>query len=87
MSAPEALVVALVEAGWHVVGGRDGEYSRLQLVGGGQPRSRLMVPLDRSAPEFEEMWGAVIRHLEQVSSDGRAARRALVRFSATEVSR
>ncbi len=77
--APDQLVAALLANNWQVVGERAGAYKRLKL-GENQDRHHLLVPLDESAPEFEEMMGAALGQLEQLMLDGADARRVLHRL-------
>lgn len=77
---PDRLVDALLAAGWQVIGERTGAYKRLALVDGDRERFRLLVPLDESAPDYEQMLGAVASSLEGLLFDGRAARLALCRI-------
>lgn len=74
---PDAVVDALLAAGWEVVGERAGVYKRLAVVDGHLRRLTLVVPLDPSAPEFEELVDAVLKTLETLLFDGKSAHQVL----------
>lgn len=74
---PDRLVDALLASGWQVVGERSGVHKRLALVDDEERRHTLMVPLDPSAPEYEDLLGAVADNLERLLFDGRSASQAL----------
>jgi hypothetical protein len=73
---------ALLAAGWEMAANGRG-YWRLALGGeqDGGYRHMLLVPLDESAPEYEEMMGAAGTALERLLFDGRAAFAALHRLA------
>lgn len=74
---PNQVVTALLANGWQIVGERAGAYTRLARRGETQTRHMLLIPLDESAPEFDEMLSAALGQLEQLMFDGAAARNAL----------
>lgn len=63
---PDRLSMLLQEAGWAVVGGRDGAYSRLAPPPSMRPGDRysLLVPLDREAVDFSDLLTAAARELQ-----------------------
>jgi hypothetical protein len=71
------LVEALLASGWQIVGGRKDVYARLSFVEGSGTSHHLVVPLDASAPEYEQMRAAVLWKLRRMVDDGKDARKAL----------
>jgi hypothetical protein len=71
---PGRLVQALVEAGWPRVGNGRG-HVRFQFPR--SPRRSLVVPTDRSAPEFDSMLSAALAELVACSEEGVSALRVL----------
>lgn len=69
---PARLIAALETAGFGRVGGRAGVYSR-HRVPGSEPARTLVVPLDRSAPEYGEMLTNVLAELGSAAQVGRQA--------------
>jgi hypothetical protein len=55
------VVAAMERAGWTQVGGRDGQYTRLRLLG--EERTSTLVPLDPSAGDYPDLMGAVVAEL------------------------
>jgi hypothetical protein len=78
------LVDAMLAAGWQVVGGRTGVYTRLAFVEGRSTSHHIVVPLDESAPEYEHERNAVLWTLRRMADDGRDAQRALDLLEAGE---
>lgn len=70
---PHRLVAAMEAAGFTIVG-RGRAYVRLGHPGFDMS---LLVPLDRSAPEFGELTTAALDTLRKLAEVGGAARRAL----------
>lgn len=71
---PTRLVQLLEEAGWRRTGGRDGVYSRFrppEAEFGFKQRS-LLIPLDTSAPEFDEVMQEALSYLRFLPSDSAA---------------
>jgi len=61
---PTRLTLLLEDAGWRLVGGRPGIYNRFAAPGQASGRhGSLVVPLDPSAPEFEELMLAALSEL------------------------
>jgi len=61
---PLRLTVLLETLGWKLVGGRRAVYNRLLPPGDVSEREQsLIVPTDRTAPEFEELMGAALAQL------------------------
>jgi hypothetical protein len=60
---PHRLIAALEAAGFERVGGRTGMYSRHRWPRSYPPRS-LMVPLDPTMADYQDMLGAVLAELE-----------------------
>lgn len=75
MTDPQRLVDEIVRAGWTVVGQGRG-CTRLVWPGYIHQRS-LLVPLDTTAPEFDEMWRAALAQLESAVDVGVKAAHAL----------
>jgi hypothetical protein len=73
---PEALVAALIDAGWEEIG-HGKAHKRLAIPGESTHRQHVMVPLDTEAPEFDEMWNAVLSQLITLADDGESARHAV----------
>lgn len=63
---PERLSLLLQEAGWHVSGQRRGSYIRLAPPG--EWRVSVLVPLDRTAPEFDEAMSEALSDVERLVS-------------------
>lgn len=80
---PYRLIAALEEEDFEVVGRRAGAHARLAWPRGGQRRTSLIIPLDSSAPEYEEMLGAVLQELAGAARLGENVRRA-VSFTASD---
>ena len=60
---PERLTILLEEAGWKLVGGRRGVYNRLappHLKDQSGLRGGLVVPLDKTAPEYSNLMTAAV---------------------------
>lgn len=74
------LVAALLANNWHVVGERDGVHKRLAIVGESANRQMILVPLDQTAPEYEDMLAAALGTLENLMFDGADAHRVLHRL-------
>lgn len=72
---PARLVDALRDAGWQVAGAKYGVYVRLAWPGA--PNRSLLIPLDQTAPEFDELMRAAVSQLDQAVLTGRAAAQAL----------
>lgn len=68
MPNPQHLVDALTMHGWVEAGRRGGVYVRMARPAW-RDRS-LVVPFDTTAPEFDELWHAVIRELEDTVAVG-----------------
>lgn len=65
---PERLVLILQESGWERVGHREGIYTRLA-----PPDARhqsVVIPLDRSAPEFSEMIDSAVKTIRGLVPQG-----------------
>jgi hypothetical protein len=61
---PERLTALLTSAGWRLVGGRRGVYNRFAPPDSeSRIRGSLLVPLDRRAPEFEDLMASVLLEL------------------------
>jgi hypothetical protein len=63
---PERLSLLLQEAGWHVVGQRQGSYVRLAPPN--EQHVSVLVPLDRSAPEFVQAMSEALSDVERLVS-------------------
>lgn len=74
------LVDALTAAGWKVVGGRANVYTRLAVVDGDKERLALLVPMDPSMADYDDLMGAALQTLEMLFFDGRSAQQALNRI-------
>src|SRR6185437_7295056 len=63
---PAKLTELLEDVGWKISGGREGSYSRLAppIEAVFVPQS-LLIPLDRTAPEFKEIMKAALLQLSQ----------------------
>lgn len=68
MTDPQRLIDELVKSGWTVVG--NGRCSTRLIWPGRLRQGSLVVPLDLSAPEFQEMWRAVVAQLEEAVDVG-----------------
>lgn len=75
---PARLVEALRDAGWQVAGAKQGVYVRLAWPGA--PNRSLLIPIDQTAPEFEELLRAAVSQLEQAAATGRDAAQALAMY-------
>jgi hypothetical protein len=75
---PQDLIDALTAAGFTVAGGRTGGYTRLNWphTRDGGPWS-VLVPLDRTACDYDLMMEAVVGELRLVAARGRTAQAAL----------
>jgi hypothetical protein len=69
---PGRVIAALEQAGFERVGGRAGGYSR-HRVPGSEPARVLVVPLDRTAPEYGQMMADVLAKLASAVKLGRQA--------------
>ncbi len=69
MSDPQRLVDDLVRGGWTIVG-RGRGYTRLAWPTRLLHDRTLVVPSDKAAPEFDEMWQAVRGQLEDAVEVG-----------------
>lgn len=76
---PQALVDALTAAGFPVAGRSRGGV-RFGWPGQEWPHGPLYVPLDASAPEFDEMWTGLLGELQRAVERGDVARRVLGRI-------
>lgn len=77
-SDPGRMVTTLMDAGWQVAGHKTGVYVRLAWP---NDKSRsLLVPLDPTAPEFEELLRAAVNQLEDAVRTGRSAAEALTAY-------
>ncbi|MFF4889808.1 hypothetical protein [Micromonospora chersina] len=68
---PDRFTLLLEEAGWKLVGARRGQYKRFAPPGLNDPsgfRGALIVPLDRSAPEFSQMMSAAVREVSNTDA-------------------
>jgi hypothetical protein len=75
---PARLVDTLSQAGWEVTGHKYGVYVRLAWP---DDKSRsLLIPLDQTAPEFEELLRSALCQLEAAMFTGQAATRALIAY-------
>ncbi len=63
---PERLALLLLEAGWRVAGQREGAYVRLAPPN--EQRASVIVPLDRSAPEFDQAMSEALSDVERLVS-------------------
>jgi hypothetical protein len=70
---PSVLSAALSKFGWRLTGGRDGIYSR--WVYGDERASRIIVPLDSSKPDYDELLSDALSSLTALHAD--AARNVL----------
>ena len=75
---PARIIDALRTEGWEIAGHKYGVYVRLAWPDD-KDRS-LLVPLDKTAPEFEELLRAALGQLETATLTGQAATRALVAY-------
>lgn len=75
---PDALTAALLAAGFTVAGGRAGGYTRLHW-----PHTRdgrdwsVLVPLDKTAGDYDLMMEAVLGELGKLAQIGRTAQAVL----------
>ena len=58
---PSVLSAALSKFGWRLIGGRDGAYSRWDY--GDERTTRILVPLDTSKPDYDELLGDALSSL------------------------
>jgi hypothetical protein len=78
---PSRLTILLEEVGWHLIGGRREAYNRLAPPSDPSGRqTSLVVPLDRTAPEFEEMMAEVLRKVARPEYQEDWQRRILPRL-------
>lgn len=71
---PNHLVALLETAGWTRVGGRAGAYTRLAWPAQSHRNASLMVPLDRTAPEYPDLLAAALVELDDADYLGKRAR-------------
>lgn len=73
---PERIVAALTAAGFVRHGGKAGAYDRMgwpeHTTGG-----TVWVPLDPSMEDYDDLYGALVRELEDAAAQGEVARKAL----------
>jgi len=62
---PDVLSSLLKDAGWHLAGERTGVYARFVAPGESFSSENLLIPLDRSAPEYSHMLRAALEALSQ----------------------
>jgi hypothetical protein len=79
VSAGQHIVEALTAAGWTPAGGRAGAYTRMQWRDAFG--LQVMVPLDETAPEYEQMLDAAITTIGRIADWGGSAQRALERLT------
>lgn len=65
---PDRLVFLLRQAGWDLVGGQEGHYSRLRKHGD-RRKSSLLVPTNPGTPDYRELMQGAIRQLEMEDGD------------------
>lgn len=75
---PACLVRALMDAGWQVAGQKYGAYVRLAWPN--VSNRNLLIPLDQTAPEFDELLHAAVCQLEDAATTGRDATAALTAY-------
>jgi hypothetical protein len=76
----DAVVGALIGAGWQVVGERAGVYKRLAVVDGYLRRIPLLVPVDPAMADYADLMDVVLGTLETLFADGESARQVLDRI-------
>jgi hypothetical protein len=72
---PDRLTLVLERAGWQLVGGRRGMYNRLAPpddidASGYSRRSSLIVPLDKRAPDYNDMMRAALISAQSIGPRG-----------------
>ncbi len=78
MTDPQALITALLSAGWELVGERAGLYKRLAVVvPGGAQQHALMIPLDPSYGDYQDLMDGVLSYLNRLHADGVRAGKVL----------
>lgn len=75
---PGHIIEALMDCGWQVAGQKSGVYVRLARPY--QHNRSLVVPLDQTAPEYQELLNAAVAQLEDAVRVGSDAGRALDRW-------
>jgi hypothetical protein len=75
---PARIIDSLSSAGWEIAGHKQGVYVRLAWPD--TPNRSLLVPLDKTAPEFEELLRAALCQLEAAMFTGQAATQALIAY-------
>jgi hypothetical protein len=76
----DAVVGALIGAGWQVIGERAGVYKRLAVVDGYLRRIPLLVPVDPAMADYADLMDVVLGTLERLFTDGESARQVLDRI-------
>ena len=80
---PAGLADAMRKAGFTDRGGQPGRYVRMQWPPGTQ-HGWLLVPLDRSAPDFPDLMDAMLGELAVVAAAGRPASAVLATVKAAD---
>jgi hypothetical protein len=75
---PGRIIESLRDFGWTVAGHKTGVYMRLAWPD--TTNRSLLIPLDQTAPEYEELLHAAIRQLEAAAVTGQAATKALAAY-------
>jgi len=70
---PAALVAALVESSFTVIGGRDGSYVRLKRPDRWNVGASLIVPCDRAAADYTDLMAALLNELCDLAVAGKQA--------------
>lgn len=78
MSDPDRIVSALSRCGWVIAAPKPGVYARLAWPD--LSTRSLLVPLDRTAPEFDELLRSAICQLEAAMFTGQFAAQALTAY-------
>ncbi len=77
-TAANALLAAFLEAGWQVVGGRQGLYKRVAVVAGNGAKTHTMtIPLDPSYDDYQDLMDGVMAYLNRLYADGERAWKVL----------
>lgn len=74
---PQTVVAALEAAGFTTVAVRAGVYVRMAWPNRTVAQSSLVVPLDKTAPEYDTMLGSLVSALHGVAAAGDAAHHVL----------
>ncbi len=77
-AAHNALLAALLEAGWQVVGGQQGLYKRLAVVAvNGAKTHTMTIPLDPSYGDYQDLMDGIMTYLNRLYADGERAGKVL----------